>query len=128
MPRWDDYKAEARSRGALALELFVVRSVPAGDGAAVRAALPDHLAYQARLEAEGALVLAGPLSDESGENVEGMGMIVYRARSLAEARALAEGDPMHRTGARRFTLRRWLVNEGGLSLTVRLSGQTVSLS
>ena len=128
MPRWDDYKAEARSRGALALELFVVRSVPAGDGAAVRAALPDHLAYQARLEAEGALVLAGPLSDESGENVEGMGMIVYRARSLAEARALAEDDPMHRTGARRFTLRRWLVNEGGLSLTVRLSGQTVSLS
>lgn len=128
MPRWDDYKAEARSRGALALELFVVRSVPAGDGAAVRAALPDHLAYQARLEAEGALVLAGPLSDESGENVEGMGMIVYRARSLAEARALAEDDPMHRTGARRFTLRRWLVNEGGLSLTVRLSGQTAALS
>ncbi|GAB5374146.1 MAG: hypothetical protein AcusKO_06080 [Acuticoccus sp.] len=128
MPRWDDYKADARARGALALELFVVHSVPADDGAAVRAALPDHLAYQARLEAEGALVLAGPLSDESGENVEGMGMIVYRARSLSEARALAEDDPMHRTGARRFTLRRWLVNEGGLSLTVRLSGQTVSLS
>ncbi|WP_323765347.1 YciI family protein [Marinovum sp.] len=128
MPAWDSYKSEARGRGALALELYVVHSVPAGDGAAVKSALPDHLAYQAQLEAEGRLALAGPMSDESGTLMEGMGLIVYRAGSLEDARRLAEDDPMHKVGARRFTLRKWLVNEGSLSLTVGLSGRTVALS
>ncbi|WP_417523636.1 YciI family protein [Marinovum sp.] len=128
MPSWDSYKTEARARGALALELYVAHSVPAGDPAAVKAALPDHLAYQARLEAEGKLALAGPLSDETGTQMEGMGMIVYRAESLEAARALAEADPMHRAGARSFTLRRWLINEGSLTLSVGLSGKTVALS
>ena len=112
MPKWEDYKAEARSRGALALELFVVHSVPAGDGALVKAALPEHLAYQAQLETEGTLVLAGPLSDESGDEMPGMGMIIYRAQSFEHARELAANDPMHRDGARSFTLRKWLINEG----------------
>lgn len=128
MPKWEDYKAEARSRGALALELFVVHSTPVGEPADVKAALPDHLAYQAQLEAAGALVLAGPLSDDTGEEMQGTGLIVYRAASLKDARALAEDDPMHRTGARRFTLRKWLVNEGSLTLSVGLSGRTVALS
>lgn len=128
MPKWEDYKAEARSRGALALELYVVHSVPTGDGAAVKAALPDHLAYQAQMEARGALALAGPMSDETGDEMQGTGLIVYRAASLDEARALAEADPMHKAGARSFTLRKWLVNEGSLTLSVGLSGQTVGLS
>ncbi len=128
MPKWEAYKSEARARGALALELFVVHSVPGGDGAAVKAALPDHLAYQAKLEAEGALVFAGPMSDETGEEMQGMGMIVYRARSFEDARELARNDPMHRAGARSFTLRKWLINEGSLTLSVRLSGQAVALS
>ena len=128
MPGWEDYKAEARSRGALALELYVVQSVPAGDPAAVKAALPDHLAYQARMEAEGKLALAGPMSDESGQEMIGMGLIVYRASSMREARALAEADPMHKCGARTFTLRKWLVNEGSLTLSIGLSRQTVALS
>ena len=128
MPKWDDYKSEAKSRGALALELFVVHSVPAGDGAAVKAALPDHLAYQAQKEAEGALVFAGPMSDETGEEMQGMGMIVYRAATFEDARALAEADPMHKAGARKFTLRKWLVNEGSFTVSVGLSSQTVTLA
>ncbi|TNF21092.1 MAG: hypothetical protein EP318_08540 [Rhodobacteraceae bacterium] len=128
MPKWDAYKAEARSRGALALELYVVHSTPAGDPAAVKDALPDHLAYQAEMEARGALAFAGPLSDETGDEMQGMGLIVYRAASFAAARALAEADPMHKTGARSFTLRKWLVNEGSLTLSVGLSGRTVGLS
>ena len=44
------------------------------------------------------------------------------------ARALAEADPMHREGARTFTLRAWLVNEGSLTLTVGLSGHRAALS
>ena len=123
---WQDYKKEAKSRGALALELYVALSTPAKAPEDVKSALPDHLAYQAQLEAQGKLAFAGPMSDESGEQMQGMGMIIYRADSLEAARALAEADPMHKSGARSFTLRRWMINEGSMNLSVGLSTKTVT--
>lgn len=126
--KWAEYKSQAQSRGALALELYVATSVPGSDPAAVKAALPDHLAYQAELERRGALAFAGPMSDETGEEMPGIGMIIYRAEGLAAARALAEADPMHACGARSFTLRRWLINEGSLSLSIGLSTKAIALS
>lgn len=128
MVAWADYKAEAKSRGALALELYVATSTPAKDPQDVKAALPDHLAYQAQLESAGSLAFAGPMSDESGEHMQGIGMIVYRAESLDAARALADGDPMHKTGARSYVLRRWMINEGSLNLSVGLSTKSVTLT
>ncbi len=128
MPDWNTYKAEAKSRGALALELYAVESTPVGSPEAVKESLPAHLAYQAKLEAAGKLALAGPMSDASGELMQGTGLIIYRAESLEEARQLAEDDPMHAAGARTFSLRRWLVNEGSLQLSVGLSTKAVTLS
>lgn len=93
MPKWDEYKAEAKGRGALALELFVVTTTPAAGPEAVKAALPAHLTYQQELERAGKLVLAGPLSDETGDEMQGAGMVVYRSASMDEARALAEARP-----------------------------------
>ncbi|PVB59681.1 YciI family protein [Labrenzia sp. 011] len=128
MVDWDTYRREAKSRGALALELFVVLSLPVEGGTNPEAVLADHLAYQRRLEGEGRLVQAGPLSDESGQLLSGAGLIVYRASSLEEARGLAEADPMHSSGARSYSLRRWLWNEGRLTLDVGLSTQSVTVS
>lgn len=128
MPKWTEYKTIARERGALALELFVVFSTKSGADANIPAVLPDHLAYQAKMEAEGRLAFAGPMSDETGEENSGDGLIIYRASSFEEARAMAEADPMHSTGTRNFVLRRWLVNEGSVSLTVGLSGKRIELS
>jgi len=95
MPAWNDYKDEAKSRGALAMELFVVTTKPCGDMELVKKTLPDHLKYQKQLEAGGALVMAGPVSDASGEQMNAEGMIIYRAENLAAARVLADADPMH---------------------------------
>lgn len=128
MPAWSDYKAEAKSRGALALELYAVESTPAGSPESVRDNLPAHLAYQGQMEAEGKLVLAGPLSDDTGREMQGTGLIIYRAESLEAATALTKADPMHLSGARNFRIRRWLVNEGSLNISVGLSGKSVSLS
>ena len=128
MVAWADYKAEAKSRGALALELYVAISTPAMAPENVKDNLPDHLAYQADLERAGALAFAGPMSDESGELMQGTGMIVYRADSLAAARDLADKDPMHISGARSYVLRRWMINEGSLSLSVGLSTKNVEFS
>lgn len=128
MVAWNDYKETARGRGALALELFVVESTPAGAPEDVKANLPDHLAYQRDMELQGKLCLAGPLSDASGEEMIGAGLIIYRATSMDEARAMADADPMHASGARSYSLRKWLINEGSLSINVGLSTGGASLS
>lgn len=125
---WDSYRAEVRARGALGFEVFVVESRPAGDLAAVKANLADHLAYQCRCEAEGHLFLAGPLSDETGREAAGAGLIVYRAPTLEAARKLADDDPMHASGARAYTLRRWLLNEGSVNVELRLSSRSGGLA
>lgn len=124
---WSDYVEIARRRGALAQEFYLVESSPSGAAEAVKAMLPSHLKYQAEIEASGALFMAGPLSDDSGEVMSGGGMIIYRAGSFADARALADADPMHSSGARSYRMRRWLVNEGQLRLTVELSARRVLL-
>ena len=128
MPAWNDYKDEARSRGALAMELFVVTTKPCGDIALVKKTLPDHLKYQKQLEAGGALVMAGPVSDPTGDQMNAEGMIIYRAENLAAARVLADADPMHAVGARRYEIRKWLVNEGKFNFSIALSTQAVDLA
>lgn len=128
MVAWNEYKTMARERGALALELFVVETTPDGPPDQVKAALPAHLEYQRKLEERGVLVLAGPTSDPSGDNMVGAGLVIYRAASMEEATELAENDPMHLTGARVYKLRKWLVNEGSLSINVGLSTGRATLS
>jgi len=128
MPKWDDYKKAAKERGSLALELYAVISTKASEDADIPSVLPDHLAYQAQQEAAGRLAFAGPLSDLSGEEMVGDGLIIYRCASMDEARRIAEADPMHEKGIRTFVLRKWMINEGSLTLNVGLSGQRVSMA
>ena len=125
MPSWADYKKQAKERGSLAYELFVVESTPAKSPEDLKKVLPDHLAYQQAQELKGALAFAGPMSDLTGELMQGAGLIVYRAESFDAARQLADADPMHSTGTRTYTLRRWLINEGSFQLDVKLSTQHV---
>ena len=127
MPAWDEYKSAANERGSLAYEVFVAQSTPVKSPEDLKAVLPDHLAYLGSLEANGSLMFAGPLSDETGTQMQGMGMLVFRASSFEAAHDLAKADPMHSTGARSYTLRKWMINEGSFSVNVALNGQTVSL-
>ena len=127
MPAWSEYKKAAQERGSLALELYVVTSTPAGPPEKVKENLPAHLDFQQQQEARGALAFAGPLSDLTGELMEGMGMIVYRAESLQAATAIADSDPMHKSGARDYIIRRWLINEGSMQLNIKLSAQSIEL-
>lgn len=128
MVAWNEYKSIARERGALAFEVFVAQSTPVNSPEDVKAVLPDHLAYIKSLEASGQLVMAGPVSDETGEEMQGAGMLVFRATSMEEAQQLAANDPMHASGARAFTLKKWLVNEGNLSVSIGLSTGTITLN
>lgn len=128
MPAWEEYKKASRERGSLAFELFIVETTPIAGPEELQKTLPAHLAYQKQLEAEGKLFLAGPTSDDTGALMQGTGMIIYRAANLEEARALADGDPMHSENVRSYKLRKWLVNEGSITIATALSAQTICLS
>lgn len=110
----------------MGFEVFQVTSLIA-DGAKIADNLPDHLAYQAKLEAEGTLLMAGPMSDTEGGEVIG-GCIILRAEDMDAARAIAAADPMHASGARRFEIRRWLINEGGFTVRFGFSTGPARLS
>lgn len=118
---WQEHIDHVRAKGVLAKPLYVILTTPTGGLETVKAQLADHLAYQKDLEARGITFAAGPFADDSQTEWSGEGMIIVRAGSLAEARAIAEADPMHRSGARRFRVRPWLLNEGSYTVTVRYS-------
>ena len=106
--------------GKLDKKLYVVISEPVeapGDRQAVRA---RHLAYQCELEAKGILFAGGPLLDAK-DQPSGTGLIIYRAPSLQAAREIAENDPYHRHGMRKYTIRPWRIAEGSLGLKIKYS-------
>lgn len=114
--------ATCLERGYLAKQLYVVFTRPTQGIGPVMENLATHLAYQEKLETDGIMFAAGPNWTDDGKEWEGDGMVVYRAGTLDEATAIAAADPMHSSGARSFTVRPWLVNEG--TITVQLGFAT----
>lgn len=107
------------TKGMLNKDLYVVTTTPTGGMDQVMANLEEHLKFQVKLEQDGIMFGAGPLWADDEHTWNGEGMVIIRAESLAHARQIAESDPMHAAGARSFTVRPWLLNEG--SLTVKIS-------
>lgn len=89
--------------------------------------LQDHLDHQVELERKGIMFAAGPLYSR-GSQVPEAGMFVLRAGSFEEAEAICKTDPLHAAGLRTYTIQKWRVNEGSLSLRVNFSDQTVEIS
>lgn len=85
--------------------------------------LEAHLQHQIRLEKEGIMFGAGPLSSADGTPT-GTGMIIIRADSEADARSIADQDPFHAKGLRTYTLQQWSLNEGRLNITIDFSDQS----
>ncbi len=101
--------------------LYVVHTKPTNGLGPVMENLKEHLDFQIRIEQEGIMFAAGPLWADNEQDWEGEGMVVIRADSLDHAREIADSDPMHASGARSFTVRPWMVNEGGFTLKVTFS-------
>jgi len=84
-----------------------------------------HLKHQIELEKKGVMFGAGPLAEPDGSLV-GFGLIIIRADSEEDARRIADSDPMHRLGLRKYTLHQWCLNEGRINITLNFSDQTYS--
>lgn len=107
--------------GMLRKQLYVVFTKPANGLGPVMENIEPHLQYQIELEQKGIMFGAGPFWDDAEEKWEGEGMVIIRAASLAEAKRIAAEDPMHKSGARSYTVRPWLLNEGTLTIKIDYS-------
>ena len=116
------------SSGMLQKRLYAISTVPVSGLGPVLAKMEEHLAYQVDLERRGLMFAAGPLFTEDEQHWLGEGLVIVRAASRAEAVAIAERDPMHAAGARSFTVRPWLVNEGSITLRLDYSTQKFMLT
>jgi uncharacterized protein YciI len=111
------------SKSMLQRQLYAIVTRPVNGLGPVLANLEDHLAFQDGLEEQGVLFAAGPMWTDDEAGWEGDGMVVIRAENRAAAEAIAGRDPMHARGARSFTVRPWMVNEGRVTLRLDYSTQ-----
>lgn len=124
--RVESAKVIETSGPSLRMQLYVVTSI-AKSLDAVKQNLPEHRAYLRELENKNILFGAGPLWTDDGQYFEGDGLLIYRASSVEEAHQLVQSDPMHKNGAREFTIRPWLLNDGSITIRVTLSEPQRSL-
>lgn len=118
---WDRLIKDGKDRGFLVKRLYAIHTTPVNGLEPVLAVLDEHAAYQVKLEEEGVMFVAGPFSDIAESQWDGEGFFVYRAESREDAIKIAEADPMHSSGARTFTVRTWLLNEGTFRVHINYS-------
>jgi len=118
----------SKRAGYLAKQLYVIFTTPTNGIKPVMDNLDAHLAFQTELEKDGMMFAAGPNWTDDEKSWQGDGMVVVRAKSLAEAREIAARDPMHKNGARKFTVRPWLVNEGTILVRLNFSKGTFEMT
>lgn len=109
------------SRGMLQMQLFVVFTTPTNGMGPVMENIEEHLQFQVNLEQRGIMFGAGPFWADDEHTWNGEGMVIIRAASLEHAKEIAATDPMHSSGARSFTVRPWLLNEGRVTVAVDFS-------
>jgi uncharacterized protein len=85
-----------------------------------------HLQHQIKLEKQGILYGAGPAT-LPGAAEASFGLIIIRAKDEADARRIADSDPVHVHGLRKYELYQWSMNEGSLNITLNFSDQTYRL-
>jgi uncharacterized protein YciI len=86
----------------------------------MRPHLDAHKAWLAEMERSSVLFLAGPMLDEN-YRFSGSGLFVLRADSMSEAASIADADPFHANGIRKYKLVPWQINEGSLEIQASLS-------
>ncbi len=109
------------SKGMLQKQMYVYFTTPTNGMGPVMENLEAHLKFQVELEKKGVMFGAGPHWTDDEKRWEGDGMVIIRAGSLAEAKKIAASDPMHASGARSFTVRPWLMNEGAVTIKLTYS-------
>ena len=96
------------------------------DPTALRPLMLDHYRWIIALEKEGLVFGSGPLFKADGS--QGVGMTIFRAPDQVAAAAMAALDPFVSGGAASFTIERWQVNEGRITMSIDFSDQSFSFA
>ena len=99
-PKITKHDILAKTPQMLQKQLYVINTKPVNGLGPVMENIADHLDFQVRIEQDGIMFAAGPLWADDEETWNGEGMVIIRAKDLADARRIAESDPMHARGAR----------------------------
>ena len=102
-------------------DLYVVFTKPTNGMITVMENLEDHLKFQVSLEKQGIMFGAGPFWEDNEIDWNGEGMVIIRANSIDHAKEIASNNPKHKSGARSFTIRPWLLNEGNIEISLDYS-------
>jgi hypothetical protein len=86
--------------------------------------LEEHLRWAIAAEQRGEIFASGPFVEDRTATGALGGLSVLRAGSVEEARQILAGDPFIREGAFTVDVKKWMVMEGGLTLTVRFSDRS----
>ncbi len=89
--------------------------------------LPAHLEWAIQAERRGELFASGPFAAEGCPPGAAGGMTIVRAGSHAEAEAILSQDPFVKEGLVTITIRKWILMEGGITVTMRFSDQSARL-
>lgn len=93
----------------------------------IQEVLPAHLEWAIQAERRGELFASGPFAAEGCPPGAAGGMTIVRAGSHAEAEAILNQDPFVREGLVTITIRKWILMEGGFTVTMRFSDQSARL-
>ena len=124
---WPEMIEMCEKKGLLAKQLYVVFTSPTDGLGPVMENLEQHLAYQQKIQEEGIMFGAGPLPNDEATKWEGEGMVIISAESLDAAKKIAANDPMHKSGARSYRVRPWLLNEGKLTIELTYSDKSMAV-
>lgn len=121
-----DHSAHGLLRAMLNKPLYVALRKP-GDLARMPQLLEAHLHWMIAAERRGELFASGPFTDDESALGSLGGMSIVRAASASHAKDILSCDPFVKEGVVTIDIKKWLLMEGGFSVSVRLSDQTARL-
>ncbi|MFS8977887.1 YciI family protein [Cupriavidus necator] len=89
--------------------------------------LEAHLQWAIAAEQRGELFASGPFVEEGGVPGALGGMSIIRAASMEEAQQILSWDPFIRQQVYTPSIMKWLLMEGGVTVTLRFSDQSYLL-
>ena len=110
-------------RAMLNKPLYVALRLP-GRAERVAELLEAHLQWMVAAERRGELFASGPFVADGVPPGALGGMSIVRAASLEEAREILSRDPFVAEEVVTLDIRKWMVMEGGVTVTVRFSDQS----
>jgi uncharacterized protein len=125
MPANADEKVAELLRPMLKKRLFVALSKAVAPPEDLLPFVAEHLAYMNHLESAGKLFASGPFVQEGV--LVGDGLTILQTKTIEDANAPMQAEPLIRRGLRQFDLRPWELREGRMTIVLNAATSSFRL-